>query len=222
MKSDLNKIVEFLLRQTFTENKIEDLNSWKKLCKLDFWQFLFEVGMFKGNKQFGNYTMPEKEEAKKRYLNAISVHVQGNAKVVMKRNVSDMFVNGFNLHIMRLHEANMDLQICIDYYACAQYICGYLTKNEAGMSKLLKAINDKFSNGNELKKLYALAAIVDKHREVSIQEALYRLLSLPMTKSSVKVKYLSTIHPNFRDGLLKGNIEELSDGESVFHNSAQE
>ena len=45
------------------------------------------------------------------------------------------------------------------------------------------------------------------------------MLSLPMTKSSIKVKYLSTIHPHFRDGLLKGNIEELDDDESVFHSS---
>ena len=43
-----------------------------------------------------------------------------------------------------------------------------------------------------------------------------------MTKSSVKVKYLSTVHPNFRDGLLKGKIEELPDDESVFHNSPHE
>ena len=40
-----------------------------------------------------------------------------------------------------------------------------------------------------------------------------------MTKSSVKVKYLSSIHPHFRDGLLKGNIEELDETDSVFHNS---
>ena len=43
-----------------------------------------------------------------------------------------------------------------------------------------------------------------------------------MAKSLIKVKYLSTIHPNFRDGLLKGKIEELSEGESVFHNSPHE
>ena len=40
-----------------------------------------------------------------------------------------------------------------------------------------------------------------------------------MTKSSIAVKYLSTVHPNFRDGLLKGNIEDLDDNESIFHNS---
>ena len=28
-------------------------------------------------------------------------------------------------------------------YACAQYVVGYLTKNEAGISKLLKAVNDQ-------------------------------------------------------------------------------
>ena len=86
----------------------------------------------------------------------------------------------------------------------------------------LKAVNEESNNLKEIDKLNALASILDKHREVSIQEAVYRLLSLIMTKSSVKVKYLSTVHANFRDGLLKGKIEELSDGESVFHNSPHE
>ena len=45
------------------------------------------------------------------------------------------------------------------------------------------------------------------------------MLGFPMTKSSVKVKYISTCHPNFRDGLLKGNIEKIEDDESIFHNS---
>ena len=40
-----------------------------------------------------------------------------------------------------------------------------------------------------------------------------------MTKSSVIVKYLSTVHPHFRDGLLKGNLDELDEDEPIFHNS---
>ena len=69
------------------------------------------------------------------------------------------------------------------------------------MSKLLKAVNDQTNNLKQVDKLNALAAVLDKHREVSIQEAVYRLLGLPMTKSSVLVKYLSTVHPHYRDGL---------------------
>ena len=221
-KDDLNKIVKFLIRQTFTDKKLDDLPSWKHLQELDFWQFLHEAGMFKEDKSLAEYTESEKQNAKTRYLEAISVSVQGSAVVVMKRKVKDIFVNGYNANIMRLHKANHDLQICIDQYSCAQYICGYLTKNESGISKLLKAVNEECNNLKEIDKLNALASILDKHREVSVQEAVYRLLSLPMTKSSVKVKYLSTVHPHFRDGLLKGKIDELSDDDSVFHTGAHE
>ena len=60
---------------------------------------------------------------------------------------------------------------------------------------------------------------MDKHREISIQEAVYRMLSFPMTKSSVVVKYLSTVHPHLRDGLLKTDLKDLEEGEEIFHNS---
>ena len=87
------------------------------------------------------------------------------------------------------------------------------------MSKLLKAVNEECDNLKQMERLNKLSTILDKHREVSVQEAVYRLLSLPMTKSSVKVKFVSTIHPHFRDGLLKGKVESLSENESIFHNS---
>ena len=73
-----------------------------------------------------------------------------------------------------------------------------------------------------MEKLNALASALDKHREVSVQEAVYRILGLPMTKCSVIVKFVSTVHPDFRDGLLKGNIEEIATDESIFHCSPQD
>ena len=94
-----------------------------------------------------------------------------------------------------------------------------MTKNESGMSKLLKAVNDQAKDMSNIDLLNQLSNILDKHREVSIQEAVYRMLSLPMTKSSIKVKYLSTIHPHFRDGLLRSKLESIDDHESIFHMS---
>ena len=108
---------------------------------------------------------------------------------------------------MLIHEANHDIQMVVDQYACAQYICGYLTKNEEGMSKLLKKINDEAKNLSKMELLNKLASVLDKHREVSVQEATYRMLGFPMTKSSISIKYISTVHPNFRDGLLKSDLE---------------
>merc|ERR1712208_193374 len=143
----------------------------------------------------------------------------GTGMVLLKRAVKDIFANGYNQKIMKLHNANHDIQIVIDQYACAQYVCGYLTKNEGGISKLLKAVNEECINESQLKKINKLSSVLDKHREVSVQEAVYRLLSLPMTKSSVKVKYISTVHPHHRDGLLKGNLESLKNDEPIFHTS---
>ena len=76
----------------------------EKVKQLDFWQFLFEVGMFEGNKSFHDYSETERKKAKFRYLEAISASVQGSAIIVLKRNVRDLFVNGYNSNIMRLHK----------------------------------------------------------------------------------------------------------------------
>ena len=90
------------------------------------------------------------------------------------------------------------------------------------MSKLLKTVEEECKDLSRMEKLNKFADVLDKHREVSIQECIYRLLGLPMSKFSTKVKFLSTNHPNFRDGLLKGNLDELRENESIFHMSAHQ
>ena len=44
--------------------------------------------------------------------------------------------------------------------------CGYLTKNEAGISLLLKAINEDATFIKDIDKINALASVLDKNREV--------------------------------------------------------
>ena len=173
--------------------------------------------MFGSVERIEDLTKEDKTKGYKRYINALSASVRGTGSVFLKRNTKDVMTNNFNQKLMSVHKANHDIQIVVDQYACAQYVIGYLTKCESGMSQLLKAINEQAGNISNMEILDQLAAVLDKHREVSIQECVYRILSLPMTKSSIKVKYLSTIHPHYRDGLVKGNLDELPDGESIFH-----
>ena len=230
-KKDYNKIKKYLIRQTFTEKDTEESESHKYMKSLSFLQFLHEVGMFETQRKLVRYSLKEKEAAYKKYINALSVSVRGTGAIFLKRNTEDLFTNNFNRSLLKLHKANHDVQIVVDQvkifssfselylifnpfqYACAQYVVGYLTKNEDGMSKLLKAVNDQAGDISNMELLNKLSSVLDKNREVSIQEATYRILGLPMTKSSIKVKYLSTVHPHFRDGLLKGNIENLSKNE---------
>ena len=216
-KEDLRKIRKFLLRQT--NGRQENSASWAKFKSLSFREFLHEVGMFETEKDPKLYTESEKQIAKARYINALTASIRGTGSVFLKRQPQDCFTNNFNPNLMLLHAANHDIQIVVDQYACAQYICGYLTKQESGMSQLLKNINDNAENLSQMDLINKLSAVLDQHREISIQEAVYRMMGFPMAKSSIKIKYLSTMHPNFRDGLLKNNLEELDDDEPIFHNS---
>ena len=218
-KADLKKIRKFIIRQTGCySGKRQDSQSWKTFSSLNFLQFLKQVGMFEVNKK--KYDDVEMANAKSRYENALALSIKGNnGAIFLKRQPRDVFTNNFNPHFMEIHEANHDMKIVFDPYACAEYISDYMTKAEGGMSKVLREINNEGKNLSEMELLNKLASTLDKHREVSIQEATYRLLGLSMTKSSVKVKYVNTCHPDKRDGLLKGNLKELDDGESPFHNN---
>ena len=85
------------------------------------------------------------------------------------------------------------------------------------MSRLLKLLEEETRGWSQFDIIKAIGNILDKHREVSIQEAIYRLLGLPMSKFSTRVKYINTNHPEIREGLLRSNYKELPEGEPIFH-----
>ena len=97
----------------------------------------------------------------------------------------------------------------------------YVCKTESGISHLLKNINDEaVAQGEDVvETIKKLGKALDKGREMSIQESIYRSLGLSMTKFSDVVRFINTAHPDRRDGLLKQNLDELEEDESIFHNS---
>ena len=215
-KQDYNKIYKYLLRLTHTED-FKTSQEWQHFKSLSFSQFLFEVGMIDdtdtGEIQF---TM-----ARQRYLTALRCSVKSSGLLILKRETRDIFTNNFNKQLMLIHGANMDIQYCSDPYAVAEYMIGYVLKSEAGTSLLLKNINDEAvrEGGSTLATVKRIGQALDRGREVSVQEAVYRILGLPMTKFSDVVKFIDTQHPERREGLLKSNLNELSDDEPIFHNS---
>ena len=194
-----------MLRKLFQEKKGDISKDREEFFKYTFDEFLNELGL--------------KEEE---YIEAIRTSVKGHGALIIQRKCSEVFINGYNKNVMKAHMANQDFSLCIDENQVAGYIINYLTKNEAGQSKMLRDIDKEsatmnLSYGEKLKKF---ADALDQSREVSVQEIVYRLLGLPMTQFSRKVKYLSTTDCQKRDGLLKSNLEELEAGESIFFKSA--
>ena len=217
-KKDYKKIRKYLLRLTHAED-FKESDKWKCFIKLTFNEFLYEIGMVEDGKDSND--MKAVEKAKERYTNTLRCEVKSSGMVILKRRPADILTNNFNKTLIKLNKSNMDIQFITDEYAVAEYIMNYVCKNESGISHLLKNINDEaLAQGEDVvETIKKLGKALDKGREMSIQESIYRSLGLSMTKFSDVVRFINTAHPDRRDGLLKQNLDELEEEESIFHNS---
>ena len=218
MKKDLRHIKCYLIRRVqFLTNKANE-EAWFKFKKMSFNDFLYDLGFYSDLSE--DLSDDERRKlARQRYVNALRADIDDSGLVVKERSPSDVYINNYNLTLMPVIKSNHDLQNIINPQAVANYVTNYLTKNEGGTSKLLKTLEEETKDISKFEQLKKFASVLDKNREASIQECIYLLGGLPMSKFSTKVKFIATLHPNYRDGLLKANIEELGENESIFHKS---
>ena len=63
---------------------------------------------------------------------------------------------------------------------CHIYIASYVLKAEKGMGELLKQAAREMEQGNTRQQLNKLGSVFLTNHEVSAQEAVYRVLSMPL------------------------------------------
>ena len=100
------------------------------------------------------------------YLMALRRSVRGHVFMFLK-----LLINNSNKNIMTQHSENHDFTLCIDENQVAAYIINYLTKNEAGQSKMLREVDEQCAKEgiSYSEKLKKFAQALDQSREVSVQ-----------------------------------------------------
>ena len=143
------------------------------------------------------------------YVDALETSCTGNI-IVLHREPHECCINNYNSSVMLAWQANMDIQFVLNAYACIMYVASYIMKTERSMGELLMQV--------------AAEAITDELktqlREVSAQEAVYRILSLPMKQLSRSVVFVDTNPKHERIALLKNkdSLGQLNDDDTnVFH-----
>ena len=152
------------------------------------------------------------------YQAALSLSKTGR-HVILKREPKERNINHYNPAILQTWKANMDLQYITDPYSCVMYVTSYMLKSERSMSELLRKVADECRGDDIKEKLHKLGTAFLNNREVSAQEAVYRLLSLPLKKSSRKVVFVNTSRKEKRVSMLKPShlLDQLNDDdEDVF------
>ena len=113
------------------------------------------------------------------YTKSLSISKCGRS-VILKRKPSEQSVNYYSPAVLKAWEANMDIQYVVNAYACVMYIASYVLKAEKGMGELLKQAAREMEQGNTRQQLNKLGSVFLTNHEVSAQEAVYRVLSIPL------------------------------------------
>ncbi len=153
------------------------------------------------------------------YKSALAVSTKGN---VLKREPNECNINNYNVPIMLAWQANMDLQYVLNAYACVMYVASYIMKTDRAMGELLKRVASEATTEELKVQMRKVGSAFLTHREVSAQEAVYRILSLPMKHLSRSVVFVDTNPKNERVAVLKDSttLKELDDDDTnVFQKS---
>lgn len=132
-----------------------------------------------------------------------------------RRKPEEAWVNPYNPTILQAWQANMDIQFVGSVFAIALYVCSYVCKAEP--ARLRKAVNDvintlKANNCgiSKRKQLSKLGTAILSSREISAQEAAFRLTGLPLTDSSRATVYVNARTPNKRVRILKPQLHKAN------------
>ena len=149
------------------------------------------------------------------YIKMIRLDLK-KAKVFLKRAPNEIRINAYNPMIMSLHKANMDIQFILDPYACSMYCVDYMSKSGNGMSKLRREALNELKKGNNTvrERLRVIANKVLNSSEISAQEAVYHILSIPLSISSRSTVFINTNRPENRISMLKSDeiLQKLEPG----------
>lgn len=114
--------------------------------------------------------------------------------IQLKREPKDAWVNNYNPELLKAWNGNMDLQYITDAWACIMYILSYISKAEHEMSALLKQALEDARTGdcNVVKEMRHIGNVYLQNREVSAQEAVYRVTGMKLKDCSRQVIYVPT------------------------------
>ena len=111
--------------------------------------------------------------------------------------------NNYNGSVMLAWQANMDLLYVLNAYAYIMYVASYSMKTDRAMGVLLKHVAAEARTEELQSQMKKVGSAFLTQREVSAQEAVYRLLSLPMKQLSRSVAVVDTNPKNDRIAVLK-------------------
>ena len=132
------------------------------------------------------------------YMTTLKTTKKGYS-IVLARDIDEININNFNIEWLRAWNANIDIQICLDYHAVVTYITDYYSKCETELVKMIQSVLDKSQTTNNKEKMKIVSDIFQRSRQMGEAEAVYKLIpNMVLTNSNVTCQWVSICTPEER------------------------
>ena len=115
------------------------------------------------------------EEDLELYTRALK-STRGGYNIIMERDIDEVFVNSYNPEWILAWNGNMDLQVCLDYFAVITYITEYYSKDDSGTMQILIDAMKNAECDSLKEKMALMMHTFLTHRQMGEAEAVYKLL----------------------------------------------
>ena len=147
--------------------------------------------------------LERKNISKSDYYAALCVNARGTV-IIKKKALNEIFVNNYNPEWLNALDANMDMQVCLDYYGIITYITNYYTKDESGTMPFLIDALKECTEKQSCEKMRVIANTFLTHRLKGECEALYCIdPNLHLTDSNIKTVWVDSNFSSNRRKFLK-------------------
>ena len=131
----------------------------------------------------------------------------------MSRDLDEVNVNSYNPEWLLAWDGNLDIQICLDYFAVITYVTDYFTKDDTGTMEILRDAIQNSASAQIKEKMKLMMDIYITHRQMGESEAIYKIFPdfkfkdsnvtcvfVPTTKRSERSKFLIRVDdkPEFK------------------------
>ena len=160
------------------------------------------------------------------YIIAIKKRRRYGSTILLERDIDEIFVNNYNSEWLLAWNANLDIQLVLDYFAVITYVTDYWAKPDEGLTPYLKEAAENKSEPDQRKRCQEMANTFMTYRQMGEAEAYYKILPnltlkyssmdtifVPSDKKELRSKFLMKLHEgdtNFPKGIeVKGGRDGL-------------
>ena len=126
------------------------------------------------------------------YTDLLQISKKGYS-MINARDIDEIYINNFNEEWILAWDSNMDIQMCMTFFAIITYITDYYMKDDSGTMEFIKAAIKDSENQPLRDRLKYLINIFLTHRQMGEPESFYRILpSLHLADSNIGTLFVHT------------------------------